>query len=441
MFLSIRTIKPSLAWIGLAVLALFFTGCAGGGGSGNIRLETQMSWPLEIDKVADQKGKFYLNGQNEGIVTVFDAETQTKLKIISFWEYEYEQVRKSGKTLDEKAKDFIQKNALPHHSWIVPGGRYNYISNTAKGWDRMWVVDTWSDKVIAHMNTGGFGPLHGSFSPFEDLAIFGAVQQKDKGLVTLINTRNHKVLGTIKTSGSNTRDIVFNPDKKHIYVTNSGYAPDKGNMGHVDMLDIRARKLVKSFDITGSRGMKMTYDGKLVGVASAKKGYVAYIDATTHKIIGKVKIGKKPNNVAFNPQQTKSYVGVSGAKKFAVIDLKTMKLKTLLDGGKGANAVYFPPGNNKVAIATNENDDFVTIIDTVNDKVIKTIDTPLGAHNVAYTGDGKIAIISCKKSREAVFVDVTTMEEIEVYPEAGHGNNGVRWFPYGPGRSVDKPYL
>lgn len=453
MILSIRKkgshLSGSIAVLFAALAAFVLVGCAAGGdgmmsGGAMIprsdNLDPQMSWPYNPVQYASNGGKFYINGQNEGFVTVFDARTQKKLKVINFWEYEYDKLRKMGKTVDEKAKDFIQKNARPHHSWIVPGGRYNYVSNNSRGWDRFWVVDTYTDEIVAHFNTRGTGPLHGAFSPFRDLAVFGAVQDRKKGVATFIDFKNHKVLGTVKTTGLQTRDVVFTPDNKHVYITNSGWNPKKGIMGGVDMINIDTMKVVKTFKIDGSRAMKMTSDGKIAGVVSIRKGSVTFIDMVKHEIIGTVKVGNRPNNISFNPGNTKAYIGIQKDKVFTVVDMKTLKVKTKIPAGKNANSLYFPPGNNKIAIGTSEADDFVSIVDTVNDRLIKTIDTPLGAHNVAYTADGKIAIVSCRKSREAVFIDVEKLEEIVVIDKAGYGNNGVRWAPYGPGRNSMNPY-
>ena len=422
-------------WLGLAPMA-----AAGPKMMHKTFLDPQMSWPYQPEKLAGKEGKFYINGQNEGYVTVYDAKTRRKLKVINFWEYEKNLMRQAGKSISDKDDDFIKKNKRPHHSWVVPGGRYNYVSNNAKKSDSFWVVDTYTDKIVAHFNTGGMGPLHGAFSPFRDLAVWGNVQDKKKGLATFIDTSRHKVIGKVRTTGTRTRDVVFTPDNKHVYITNSGWDPKKGNKGGVDMINIETMKVVKTFPVVGSKGMKMTYDGKIAGVTGFRVGQVTFIDAVNHKIMGTVKVGGKPNNISFNWSNTKAYVGLYGEDAFAVIDMKTMKLKTKIPAGKKANAVYFPPGNNKIAIGTSEDDDFVTFIDVVNDKVITTVDTPLGAHNVAFTPDGKTAFVSCKKSREAVFLDVDKMEEIEVVDKAGHGNNGVRWIPYGPGMSSAKPY-
>ena len=403
-------------------------------------LDPQMSWPFTLSDHQGQDGKFYINGQNEGYTTVFDADSGKKLKTINMWEYERAALKKAGKKVDEKANDFIMKNMRPHHGWVVPGGRYYYVSNNSKESSRMWVVDTKTDEIVGTFEAGGKGPLHGAFSPFQNLAAFGAVQDKKKGVVTLIDTKTHKVIGEAKTSGVQVRDIVFTPDNKHLYATNQGWDPEKGIKGKVDMINIKTRKIVKTFDIPGAKGMKMTYDGKIAGVTNFRKGEVVFIDAVKHKIIGTVKTGGKPNNVSFTADNKLAFAGLYEANEFVIIDLKKMSVAARIAGGKEANAVYPVPGSDSIAIGTSESDDFVTFIDYKAMKKIKDIPTPLGAHNVSYTPDGKKAIVSCKKSREAVILDVAAMDELEIIPDAGNGNNGVRWVPYAKGLSASKPY-
>jgi len=168
--------------------------------------------------------------------------------------------------------------------------------------------------------------------------------------------------------------------------------------------------------------------------------HLVFIDATKHEIMGRAEVGDKPANVSFSPDNKYAWAGVYGPKEFVAVELATMKVAGRIPAGKGANAVYFVPGRDDLAIGTSEADDFVTFIDTKNFKKLRDVYTPLGAHNIAYTPDGKVAIISCNKSREAVLIDVEKMEEIKVIPNAGAGNNGVRWVPYGKGLGPSNPY-
>ena len=436
--------KITIYLAAIAILSVSLVACQSTGGyansggssaSGTLRLDPQMSWPMEWDKVKGKPGFFWVAGQNSGFVTVWDDTTYAKAAHIDFWGYEKEQMIKAGKTIDKKTEDWIQKNVRPHHVWLAPGGKSVYVSNNSKKSDKFWVVDAKTFKISATFNTGGMGPLHGAFSPTEDLAIWGNVQDKKKGVITFIDTKNHKVLDVVKTTGVQTRDIAITHDGKTVFVGNQGWDKKKGVMGSVDVFDIKTRKMVKS--ITGAQGLKgmgMSPDGKTIIALGRRVGKVYFIDVAKQEIRDTTTIGGQPSNVAFHPTQPKIYVGTYKDKKsgigdeYVVLNLNTAEVITRIEGGKQANTLYFPPGNSDVAFGANEKDTFISVVDTKNDKLIGEIDTPLGTHNIRFRQDGKVGFATCKRSNEGVFFDVDKQDIITVV-EVGFGNNGVRWVP------------
>ncbi len=392
-------------------------------------LEPQMSWPVQWDKVKGKKGTFWVCGQNSGIITVWDDEKLTKIAQIDFWKYETDLLKKQGKTVDKKKMDWIQKNVRPHHGWLAPGAKYFFVSNNAKKSDVFWVVDTKTYKIAARFHTGGKGPLHGAFSPTEDLAIWGNVKDKKKGVITFIDTKNLKVIDVVKTTGIQTRDINITHDGKRVFVANQGWNKKKGIKGSIDVFDIASRELITSIkDAQGLKGMAMSKDGKTIVAAGRRVGKIYIIDVDSMKIRKTVNTGGQPSNISFHPTERKFYVGLYKKNEYVVIDLDSGEILTRIPGGKQANALYFPTGRSDIAYGANEKDIFISVIDTKNDKLIKEMDTPLGSHNIRFTPDGKIGMATCKRSNEAVFFDADKMEVVKTV-EVGFGNNGVRWVP------------
>ena len=427
-----RKFTVFLAFIAVLSVSLIACQTTGGyGGSANIQnklhLDPQMSWPIQWDKVKGKPGLFWVAGQNSGFVTVWDDSTYEKVAHIDFWGYEKEQTN--------KPEDWIQKNIRPHHVWVAPGAKVIYVSNNSKKSDLFWVVDAKTFKIVSRFNTGGMGPLHGAFSPTEDLAIWGNVQDKKKGVITFIDTKNHKVLEVVKTTGVQTRDINITHDGKTVFVGNQGWDKKKGIMGSVDVFDIKSRKLIASItDAQGLKGMSMSPDGKTIIALGRRVGKVYFIDVAKQEIRATTVIGGQPSNVAFHPTQPKIYVGIYKDKKsgvgdeYVVLNLNSAEIITRIEGGSQANTVYFPPGNPDIAFGANEKDTFISVIDTKNDKLVGEIETPLGTHNIRFRQDGKVGFASCKRSNEGVFFDVDKQEVITVV-EVGFGNNGVRWSP------------
>jgi len=429
----------------MAIMSTALLACQTGGGSAKagpppavqnkLHLEPQMSWPMQWDKVKGMAGTFWVAGQNSGYVTVWDDKTFKKVAHIDFWAYEKAHMKKAGKTIDKKTEDWIQKNVRPHHVWVVPGAKEILVSNNSKKSDVFWMVDAKTYKITARLNSGGKGPLHGAFSPTEDLAIWGNVKDKKKGVITFIDTKNNKVLDVVKTTGVQTRDINITHDGRTVFVANQGWNKKKEIMGSVDVFDVKSRKLIKSIDgANGLKGMGMSPDGKTIVALGRRVGKVYFIDVAKQKIRTTTKIGGQPSNVAFHPNGKKIYVGIYKNKKtgvgnkYVVLDLNTGKVITTIKGGKQANTIYFPPGNPNIAFGANEKDTFLSVIDTKNDKLIGKIPTPLGTHNVRFRADGKVGFATCKRSNEAVFFDVDKKEVIATV-EAGFGNNGIRWVP------------
>lgn len=393
-------------------------------------LEPQMSWPVQWDKVKGKKGNFWICGQNSGFVSVWDDTTFEKVAHIDFWDYEKKLMIKEGKKIDEKTEDWIQKNVRPHHGWLAPGGKYFYVSNNSKKSDVFWVVDTKTFKIAARFNTGGIGPLHGAFSPTEDVAVWGNVQDKKKGVITFIDTKTHKVIDVVKTTGVQTRDINITHDGKYVFVANQGWNKKKGIKGSIDVFDMKSHEMVATIKgANGLKGMAMSKDGKTIVAAGRRVGKAYIIDVASMKLIATIDIGGEPSNVSFHPTNpNKVYIGLYKADEYVVIDLVSHEVIARVPGGVQANALYWPVGRDDIAYGANEKDTFISVIDTINDKVVGEMETPLGSHNIRYRPDGKIGFASCKRSNEGVFFDVDKMEVVKTV-EVGFGNNGVRWVP------------
>ncbi len=398
--------------------------------TGKLYLEPQMSWPVQWDKVQGQDGYFWVFGQNSGFISVWSDDTLEKVAHIDVWGYERDRLKKEGVTIDQKKEDWIQKNIRPHHGWLEPGAKYIYASNNSKKSDAFWIIDTKTFKIVKRINTGGMGPLHGAFSPTEDLAIFGNVQDKKKGVITFIDTKNHEVIDVVKTTGVQTRDIAITHDGKRVFVGNQGWDKKKGIKGSIDVFDIKSRKMIASIKgAQGLKGMAMSKDGKTIVAAGRRLGKAYIVDVEMMELVATLDIGGEPSNVGFHPTDpSRVYIGVYKTNEYVVIDFKKRKVVARIPGGNQANALYWPVGNSDVALGANEKETYISVIDTKNDMTIGEIDTPLGSHNIRYRADGKVGFATCKRSNEAVFIDTEKMEVIKTV-EVGFGNNGVRWVP------------
>ena len=111
--------------------------------------------------------------------------------------------------------------------------------------------------------------------------------------MSIVDTRNHTVLQTIRLpGGSKPVGVVVSPDGKRIYVANG-----RGNS--VSVIDAGDDKLLATIPV-GKRvwGIAITPDGKKVYAANGLSNDVSVIDTNSNSVIATIKAGDGPWGVA-----------------------------------------------------------------------------------------------------------------------------------------------
>lgn len=373
------------------------------------------TWPFQPEKLAHMThGKFYVPVQDENKIAVIDPEAPDYgLKFIT--------------------TDYVQ----PHHTWLSPGLRYDYVNFQSEGkgdHDAYAVIDTQTDSITYHQ-TGTNDPFHGSFSPTENLYVTGDLDTK-AGRVHLIDTNTQQEVAAIETTGTRTRDINVTGDGRYAFVGHQGYDPDNGNVGPVDVIDIAARKVVKSFGEGRCRSGKMSNDRSVVLYSCDRANKIIAIDTGTLELKGEIAVpeGSGPFNITFRGDDKFAYVGLAKAGQIGVVDVAALQLVKTLDSGNETNSTYIHP-NGKVAVTTNDGTDaHVTVLDVVNNEVVKSIDTAgKGSHNGQWSPDGRFFLLTNRLGESVTLLtydeatgEVNWKDDIRV----GFGANGVMWAPY-----------
>jgi DNA-binding beta-propeller fold protein YncE len=166
--------------------------------------------------------------------------------------------------------------------------------------------------------------------------------------IQLWNPRN-ELLSTLHTATS--VHHIFQPPattmkKGDEYVY---YAVEEGNQGE------RISPAILRFKLKGS---KLVQTGRVELNSIDPSTYDAGVMGAHH--------------AAFRPDGEYIYVGSAEGHLF-VIDRKGMKVKTVIDVGMGAGHTTFLSMRNQ-AVITNHNDTFVSIIDTINHKLVRNVE-------------------------------------------------------------------
>ena len=374
------------------------------------------TWPYQTTQLAHMaRGKFYIPIQDENKIAIIDPDAEDYG--LSFVETEYVQ---------------------PHHPWMAPGMRYNWINFQSEGkgdHDVIAVLDTFTDEIVKYIQTGTNDPFHMAFSPTENVLVTADLDGA-AGRVHLFDTVAQELIASIETTGIQTRDIVISHDGRHAFIGHQGYDPDNGVLGQVDVLDIAKQEIVASLGEGRCRSGKMSNSGKYAFYSCGRTDQILVIDTETLEEVKYIQTpeGSNPFNISFRGDDKYAYVGLLGTGQLGIIDMEQLEMVKMLDSGTNTNSTYMHPYA-PVAITTNDGTDaHISVIDIENNEIIEKIDTGgKSSHNGQWSPDGRWFVVTNRLGDSVTLLTyneesgaVEWVDDITV----GFGANGVHWAPY-----------
>ena len=105
--------------------------------------------------------------------------------------------------------------------------------------------------------------------------------------------------------------------------------------GTITIIDLAAKKQSAKIDakVNGANRLKFTPDAKQVFISSLQSGELTIYNATTHKEIKRLKLGKGAAGILMDPVAARAFVACSADNYIAIIDLKTLEVISHLDVG------------------------------------------------------------------------------------------------------------
>ena len=108
-----------------------------------------------------------------------------------------------------------------------------------------------------------------------------------------------RLITTIAT-GRSPIQAFATPDGNFMYVANRGTEREPDNT--VSVIDTRRNVVVKTLTTDcGAHGVVVSDDGSSVFIANVFANTASTIDATTQRVIGKVRVGTSPGGITYRP--------------------------------------------------------------------------------------------------------------------------------------------
>jgi len=192
------------------------------------------------------------------------------------------------------------------------------------------------------------------------------VSNENSDSITILDEKNKKIIKSISTGGR-PRDMKFSKDKTKLYIVVS-------EENHIAILNLNKLKIT-GYIKTGDDPeiFDISPNGKLLAVSNEDDNELTIIDLNTKKILKSIQnVGVEPEGVNFSPDGRYVYVTSEGTNSVIIIDpWKQEIINEILVGNRPRRGIFVNEGSEYWV--SNELNGSVTIINTKNFEIIKTI--------------------------------------------------------------------
>jgi YVTN family beta-propeller protein len=116
--------------------------------------------------------------------------------------------------------------------------------------------------------------------------------------------------------------------------------------GGVSIIDVASKRVVHTIPAGTKRSnrIKLTPDGKFALISDLDAGELVVLDATAHKEVKRLPLGRAPEGILIPPSGGHAYVAVNGDNHVAMVDLKTWQVTKKIPTGKGPDGMALVVG-------------------------------------------------------------------------------------------------
>jgi YVTN family beta-propeller protein len=229
----------------------------------------------------------------------------------------------------------------------------------------------------------------------------GGVIMIDKrgGLVRFFDAATLKEVGTLQLEAP-PHELAIAPDHKTAYVPlyGDGVYGANPNPGHkIVAIDLAGRKVIGTVDVSpyqAPHGLQVDNNGTLYATCDLSRK-ILIIDPKSLKVQAAIDTEGTGHWAAVLPDGSKAYVANKNDRMFvSVIDLKARKMIGRVPMPKGTQGITASP-DGKLVLAIDYTDPKYYVIDTATDKIVDTVPVEkntVGPFRARYSPDGSMLI-------------------------------------------------
>jgi YVTN family beta-propeller protein len=205
------------------------------------------------------------------------------------------------------------------------------------------------------------------------------------GDVVIVDPQSARVIARIAV-GKRPRGIVISPDRTRLYVALTGspaagpgvdeskLPPPDHRYDGIGVIDLKSQRLIHTYPSgIDPETFALSHDGKVLYVSNEDSGQLSALDVTQGSLRVTVPVGTEPEGVAVSPDDRIVYVACETSNAVYAVDAHTMKVLAQIPTQKRPRAIYLAHRAHR-GYVTDEFGAALTVFDTTDYKVVKTID-------------------------------------------------------------------
>lgn len=304
-----------------------------------------------------------------------------------------------------------------------------------------------------------------------------------RGLLLVANKGDHtlgivdpsagKEMAAVTLSGVTGHEVAASPDGRFAYVPiygNSGVGQPGSNGDSIDVIDVRARKRLKTVKLDRavrphcavygpdgllyvtaelaravyvmdphtmkkvgsisteqkeSHMLAISRDGRRGFTANVGAGSVTALDIARRRPLAVIDVAKLIQRVSITPDSRWVFTADQHAPRLAVIDAKANKLSRWIP----VPAVAFGTTvtlDGRWLMATLPGEDRIAVISLRPMRVVRTIEVPKSPQEILMRPDGHVAYVSCDSSRRVAAINLANWK-VQKLVSAGRNCDGLAW--------------
>jgi YVTN family beta-propeller protein len=263
------------------------------------------------------------------------------------------------------------------------------------------------------------------------------IVNRDSNDISYMDIKTNKIVGrTFLGNNVNPHMVMMSPDGR--YIVTGGTRANKAYI-----IDTRTTQLVKTIQVDlAPEHLAFSPDGRWYYQGNPDGDSISVIDMQSLSKVKTIPGFAEPLNVTFTPDGTKAYVGNYGAHWIGVIDVRRHELLKKVHVGDVPGVAKLDPEKylgeiNGVSNASITNDgrylyaadsdlNIVAVVDTRDDKVVKTIRVGAGPWRAYMSHDGKYAVTVNNGDQTISIIDIAA-QKVAATLEAGESMTGVNF--------------